>query len=721
MNLKEIMSMLKSSPMFWSRLGFTLDPVMLDESSRPVLICDKIDYLSHLHDQFYNEGVKVFTTIMTCGWIGVDKYDYTLVDEMLDKILGDKPDAYYMPRVKLNVPIDWCAAYPGEVFVYENGPTDVEEIRKLTGTEKHDWYGYESSKGYAVSGPTKGTRPNLNGVIGLQSYTSKQWLKDAGEAMRRFVEHLEGSKYAKQIIGYQIAFGTFGENVVWGCWNGHSLDFNWKKSRRLGDFSIKAQKAFWAWGLKKYKSPNALKANWNENVTEINCVPDVAHRLDETDDIKEFFRGYPEDKICVDYEEFLSDTVTDALCHFGKTVKDIVPEKAVGTFYGYIIGIANSSYSGHTMVDKLLDSQYIDFICAPKGYYRCNGFGPGLEQAPMQSFSLKKLWVDEIDNRTYLTGDRDYCASGRVSESVKVLWREYTKNLVFDQGFWWMDLTVGNFDSPELLSEIGKMYRFNEKIRKKPQEKFGREVLLVVDDVSMRHMKLSFGISNFMVKKFASDIKMCGTPVDLYRLNDLADLDLSSYKVVAFLDTFEIDDSMRSIIERKFSKDTVFIWNYAAGIVNGCVDFANTRTLTGFDLAPIALDADEIKEYPSIGIDFPTVSIKSKCKSLYSYKNGECMIGEILHNGRKNILCTLPLLTIDDIYEIIKNAGCRMYGPKNTCVYADSRVVGIFTCGTAEGEIDIGRKGYDIISGATVDGKTSVQMGEDDFSIYINA
>ncbi len=720
MNLEDIKKLLNDNPMFWSRLGFALDPIELDEENRPKLIADDMEYLSHTHTQMYNEGVKIFTTIMTSGWIGDNKYDYTLVDKCLEELLEDKPDAYYMPRVKLNVPVDWCASHPDDVFVYENGPVSGDEIKKLVGTTKQDYYGMESPHGYPVAGPSKGDRPNLNGVIGLQSYTSKKWLEDAAKALRRFIRHIEGTKYAKQVIGYQIGFGTFGENVWWGCWNGHDLGFNWSKSRRLGDFSTNAQKAFWNWGIGKYKTEAELKKNWGENISETACVPNVAHRLDETDDIKEFFRGYEKDKICCDYEEFLSDIITDDVCYFASVVKGEVPQKAVGTFYGYIIGIGNSSYSGHTMIDKLLNCKDIDFIAAPKGYYRSGAQDPGLEQAPMQSVTRKKLWIDELDNHTHKDPYEFDGKAKNFAETKKILWREYTKNLVFDQGVWWMDLGIGWFDDFDILKEINTICKFNKKMRNTSQSEFKREVLLVVDDAVLRHKKLSYGISNFMVKSFASDIKMCGVPVDLYRLKDLAEIDLSSYKVAVFLNTFEITDENKRIIETKFSSDTVFIWNYAAGIINKEVDFANTKELTGFKLANIKLEASEANDYArKITIDFPTLAIENECKALYSYKNGACMIGEVTHKGRRSILCTLPFLTINDIYEIIKSAKCHLYAPKNTCVYADSRVIGIFSGDNAEGIVNLGKKARNVISNEIIEKETHVKMNGKDFAVYV--
>ena len=37
---------------------------------------------------------------------------------------------------------------------------------------------------------------------------------------------------------------------------------------------------------------------------------------------------------------------------------------------GYFLHVDNSAYAGHLAIDRLLDSPYVDFLAAPKSYYR---------------------------------------------------------------------------------------------------------------------------------------------------------------------------------------------------------------------------------------------------------------------------------------------------------------------------------------------------------------
>ena len=142
---------------------------------------------------------------------------YELTDRVLDTIFScGGEDLFYIPRIKLNVPLEWSLANPEELCVYYDGPRDAESIRALVGTEKHDFLGYQSAKGYYTADGWQDDRPNVGGVISNQSFSSKKWLADAGEALRRIIRHLEDGPYGKRILAYHIAYGVSGESCVWG-------------------------------------------------------------------------------------------------------------------------------------------------------------------------------------------------------------------------------------------------------------------------------------------------------------------------------------------------------------------------------------------------------------------------------------------------------------------------------------------------------------------------
>ena len=76
-----------------------------------------------------------------------------------------------------------------------------------------------------------------------QSFFSQKWRVDATEALRRFIEHVESSKWASRIIGYHLAYGTCGETTQWGSWSPDPY--------HKGDYGINATKAFLEYAAQK--------------------------------------------------------------------------------------------------------------------------------------------------------------------------------------------------------------------------------------------------------------------------------------------------------------------------------------------------------------------------------------------------------------------------------------------------------------------------------------
>ena len=96
---------LKNNSIFWSRLGFENDPPRYDDCGNLIEFGGDYDKFAAYHKDMYEPGVKLQTSILFSGWVGEDKYDYTLTDKTLEKLFAVLPeDAAYIPRVKLNAP-----------------------------------------------------------------------------------------------------------------------------------------------------------------------------------------------------------------------------------------------------------------------------------------------------------------------------------------------------------------------------------------------------------------------------------------------------------------------------------------------------------------------------------------------------------------------------------------------------------------------------------------
>ena len=649
---------LKDNPVFWSRLGFCYDPPMKDEDGKPIVFCKDYGKYMRFHKDFSKAGVKIHTCILHSGWVGINEYDYSLTDSILEEIFSQDEEVYYIPRIKLNPPIDWCKENPEELFVYYEGPREKEEIRSLVGTLKHDYLGYEAPDGYYCSNDYKDTRPNVGGLISLQSFSSKKWLADAGAALSKLIDRLEKSKYADRIIGYHIAYGACGETVLWG-----------RASYHYGDYGITNRREFINWGLQKYGSMEKLCEKWNQKniTTESIVIPSPEERYGKTDDFLSFVRARKEDTISTDFDIFTSEKNADALLYFAKIAKKT--KKLVGSFYGYFIHIDNAAYTGHLEMERLLNSPYIDFFAAPKSYYRNDIKSPGGELCCAQSVNLKKLWVDELDNRTYLSAERiDGQYSKDLEETKGVMRREFAKNLSHNSGFWWMDLGGGWYDSPLIMEEIKNLVKINNDLRKK-EYKSVSDVLIVVDERSGFYMRANRHLRRGFMEDFMYETRMSGVLCDTYRMADLENMDLSQYKLVVFAYSEYMEYESYLKVLSKINPDAVIMFNYAVGIYgkNG-FDIKNFEKITGCKI--------ESCENP-LNYDFPQIRIKEQ--SVFD---------------KRKILNVKPFMKRDEIRKIAKEANCHIYETHNNAVlYGDNRFLAVISDSKEKIEISFPEKG----------------------------
>lgn len=640
---------LKDNPVFWTRAGFACDPPLYGENGRPLLFEDNFKQHAGYVKSFTEKGVKICSSIIHLGWMGVDTYDYSATDETLDGILGSNPDVYYLPRIKLNVPVDWCRENPEEIFLYEGAPRTPEKIAALVGTDKHDWLGYEAPNGYYMGSDKAAARPNVGGLAARQSFSSKKWLADAGEALKNFIDHIRAGKYADRIIGYHLAFGTSGECVLWG-----------RISERYGDYGLENLRCLYDFGMKKYGSREALSKAWNQPGITRDTVrlPSADERYRGSGSLKELFRDNEYTALMRDYDEFISEVAVEAIEYFGKIVKSYDENYLTGCFYGYFLHVANAAYAGHTAMDRLLSSEYIDFLAGPMSYYRRRIGEPGGELCPAQSVNRKKLWLDEIDCRTMLaTVEKDTEWYNPTLEATSwTLWRDVCRNISHNSGYWYMDLGGGWYGNEQLMDEIEKLNRFAEGIRRLPYRS-GSDVLVIYDEKSHTGMKVNHELLTDFCDDFNRECNSSGALVDYYRLEDVKELDLSRYKLVIFAYTFVTDERIKKI---QLPEKATVMFNYATGIIeNGNASCSNVERLTGF----------KVTEYNDPTYPYPMLKISGTEEKL-SKK-------EI--NGRTHILNVSPKLNSAAIRQIARDAGCRIYADSGCVVYGDARFIGLFS------------------------------------------
>lgn len=642
---------LRNSIIFWSRLGMGYDPPVIGDDGLPVLYDESFREFE-FHRSMYKNGIRVHSFILNSGWIGDGKYDYTVPFRIMDKAVNIGEDVLLIPRIKLNVPIDWCYNHPEEVFVYHNGPQTVPEIKKLVGTSEHDYLGYEAPDGVYM-GSDKYKRPNVNGKISLQSFSSEIWLNDAKKALRNLIIRLE-KRYKEKIAGYHIAYGTSGETIMWG-----------RISERYGDYGISNLKHFSRYVKDKYGKEA--------------FVPSPDERYSQTNNMSDFLRV--DNKISVYYDEFTSEVNSNVINELCKTVKETAPNALAGVFYGYFTGLKNIAYTGHCAIDKVLNSPYVDFLAAPKLYHKSAPGESGGEFCTTQSVNLKKLWIDECDIRTHLTKDvPPEWKSENILQTENALMRELAKNLSHNSGFWLMDLGGGWYDSDEMQELTQKLCMINSKIRQKPY-KSESDILVLADESSI----MSTAISNDLIMGFVSDficnLKKSGALADIYRVSDIKDLELSKYNLIIFAHTLKL--TKENIQYIKSHTNAAFMFNYAAGVIqDGSKSLSSVKQITGFS----------VKESDKGIYDFPQIEISEYDSVLCDDGKGGCIYRK-LSEGRIHYLNNFPYTDADSLKPIIAECGCHIYCEGDCVLHGDNRFLTVTSGKNGySGLIDFGKE-----------------------------
>ena len=640
MDKLQALKILRDNTVFWSRLGFCYDPPILDDNGEPLVFNKNFKGQLRFHDAFSDVGVKIHTCILHGGWVGVDQYDYSLCDKVLETIFSSGKTEYFIPRIKLNVPVEWCRENPTEVFVYEKGPRDAEEIRALVGTPRHDWFGGERKAGYRTHGQGENaffdTRPNVGGLISMQSFSSKKWLEDAGEALRRLVQHLENSPWGERILGYHIGFGGAAESMLWG-----------RSAGKFGDYGVTNQRRFYEWGIQKYGSKEAMVEAWGERCLE-EVVPPSELREKSHIASDDFYKDEIADRWSIDYDLYMSEITTDALIHFGSVVKQVTEDKPVGSFYGYILHMARCAYSGHLGWKRLLESDKLDFFAAPKSYRRCKPGEPGGVMAPTVSINRTKLWVDECDNRTHLVYSENLGNASCPEETYTVMLRELCKNLTQNSGMWYMDLGGGWYDDPGIMAHVSALVKASGELRRK-QHRSVAQVTVIVDEYSIlcTHPSVVRHTENLL-----RDLCLTGTPVEVIFSHDVGKIDLSRTRLAVLLTPRYLDDSFITELRRELSPDARLLY---------C---GKTKASNGVTL----IDVPE-RAYPTYVIRQADgcTPIGEREDGVIAVRNeqGDYIVGDL--NAGVGLL-----------RRIVEGAGVHCYAPEECTVYADNRIVSFF-------------------------------------------
>ena len=697
---------LRENPIFFSLVG-GIGRFASKDCDGNVVISPEVEKMErHLryNREFRQTGVKLYSTPLDSGWVKPDTYDYTRVDYTLKRFFEAVPDGYLLPRIGVDVPVEWCCQNPEEVFLYVAGKgLTRDEVRERVATAKHECPFYDLPDDHPGIKELRAMRYEElapGAQLRLQSLSSTVWMRDAAEALRRLIEHIESSPYADRIAGYHVGFGNTGECLQWFKYFSdpyHYVDF--------GDYGISHLRRFYDYGIKKYGSREALGAAWGQpDITRDTVdLPTPAERYGGAKSIQSFFRGDPKDTVCTDMDEFLSQNVVDAIEVLAAAAKEKT-KKPVGFFYGYFAASWEAQYFGHLQVERIWRNPNVDFFCAPTAYHFRGVGEPSLDMTPTQSVNRKKLWIEELDARTYLVDlaradARVENLNTDMAQTRHVLWRHLCKNLAHGSGFWWMDLGGGWYDAPDIMAEIDLLKKAHDTL-KEGDHTSEADVLFLVDTKGMEHVRMNRNYTLRFIRDTVRMARSAGVQSDLYHICDLPALDLSRYRLVVFILNYTLTPEQLAAIP--FAKDTTLMFNFTTGILqDGKPSLESVKALTGFELV------DSYDE----AMDCPLCRIVGEDSSLLATKT----VG-----GRRHVLNANEKLTPDDFRAIARKAGCHVYTDANSVIFGDKSFIGVFAKGETHTVLHLNaeKRCIDIRTGQVYEGaQIPLDLAENEFLI----
>lgn len=542
----------------------------------------------HYFRQFADAGTRIFgfsTNAAACDyghskatWIDADTWDYSQFEERAEAVLTAAPNALLLPRVNLGTPRWWLAQHPEVLERLDDGST------------------YPS-----------GENPTLPKNRAFPSPASTVWRSAVGDALERFIQYVLESRFGPHVLGWFLSGMHTEEFYHWAC-----------STERLAGYSVPTVAAFRQWLRDRYGDVSTLRKAWNQADVDFDnaTVPTRQQRVDQGDGM---FRGLDRRNV-VDFYLFWNELIPETIDYFASVAKKASSGRhVVGAFYGYMYEFAGDPEFGHNALGRYLASPHLDFMAVTASYFtRQSGTGGDYARSPAASVRLHgKLWYHDNDAVSFLAKKRlealgfadnspDWTRDlgiqlqslGYTDTAEKSGWM-YRRGVGFAlcNGMFqaWFDLHGGYFDDPQLMSQVGSLNNLAARAVSWDRSSIA-EILVIADEASCAWCRPRSPLLRESLLTPQNQLIRIGAPVDHILLDDLALLDTDRYKLVIFLNCFQVTTAQRRLIERKLKRDDKhLLWCSAAGWFSDTGgSAARCRELTGFELIRDGRDSGSV-------------------------------------------------------------------------------------------------------------------------------
>ncbi len=474
-------------------------------------------YCVYAADLPTNEENGFFRSWEPGCFVGEETCDFTPLDRGMERVIGDcTEDVYVILRLNINMPAWWREKYPDELMHYSDSTL-------------------------------------------MQSVCSLQWREDACRYLQKLKAHIDASPYRKSIIGWQIAAMQTEEWI-------HPSKYRLRLERET-PLLVRYRD----WCRDTYETIEAVNQAWASDYDSFDQIPLPGKaQLEEKEAHGD---TTPAGKRVREFYTCLNEAYADTISFFTRYTKELYDgDIFCGAFTGYIGQLRD--FQGHSIMDRLLAEESIDFFASPFAYVNQRGSAVDwIYHAPMQTVTNEgKLWFLESDVRTCLTRHLadtrpDICdkalpyfnqpvffGPASVEQSKANILRSFSKFFISQHAYWWFDMWGGWYNSAELMELQGKLYDlYREKVNAPVANH--SEIAVVLDD------RGAYGIPGgiFWQSIFQQLVELgwLGAPYDLLLLDRVTDGDIAKYKLFLLLSPDQTHPAYAKLKARLNGKPTL--------------------------------------------------------------------------------------------------------------------------------------------------------------------
>lgn len=545
--------------------------------------------LEHSTPFFKQAGINLLHPILglNAAWPAPGLYDWYAFDALFAKLLAQHPQAFFLPRVLLDVPDWWKDQHADELIVcaLPLQPEDQRQYRPVIRSEEGGW------------------------LWGIQlrepSLASELWRADMEKLFRAFLQHIEASPLRSRVFGYQIGWGIYGE------WHYHLAEF-------VPDLHPAMQE-------------------------KLGYVPALEARLHNTFGL---LRDPAREQEVITYYQRFHKFNANTLLHFARLAKEETNGRVLcGAFYGYQLENVWMQEGGHLAPEVILNSPEIDFLASPYSYQTTNqeerqwweheiydeagnwlgrtrGLGGDAGYRVLLE-SLKrhgKLYFAEIDPTTFLEPppinpdgsggtqvEKELCMVGGVGCTTwegtqRILQRDLGRLLASGNGGWLFDFGPvlrtrrSWYADDKITAEVARLMKLGAQ-REQWDMRSCAQIAAVYDAKSLfatRHWRaeapftkgghcLDYFTRWFMDSQ-ARALHRLGAPVDFLYHFDLQPADPHRYRLLLMVNLFALTDAeMVHLHALLADSHATVVWYYAPGfLADDRLDLGRMAHLTGF-------------------------------------------------------------------------------------------------------------------------------------------